>query len=370
MRLLTALVDLRQRLRRRSERPGAPHGILLISSGGLGDTVLLATLFERFAGLAAEGEPVTLILRQDAAAMAFLFNGIATVETVDYGQLDRQAAYRQEILSDLHDRHVRLAVSLDYLRHPHLDEALIAACDAPTAYAMQPRRWAKYDPALARNRRLYSDLFDSGPAHLDKVIRWQRYADWLLGTQTPPAVLCLPAHCLPEPAAPQQPTVFVQPFSAVSRKQVQPDFLARVLEAVPANWQIRITGAPADMDRNPTYAALLNAPRVTFDARSFKELLPDLRTARAVVSVDTAMLHLAAAAGVPTMGLASAAYVGEIVPYDTAIAPDNVRILYQTMPCEGCLGACYLPPENGMFPCVARLDADTAKDALTAILKR
>lgn len=368
MRLLTALVDLCQRRRRASRRPSTPRGVVLVSSGGLGDAVLLATVFDRFAQLAEDGEPLTLILRQNAAAMAFLFDGIATIETIDYNRLDRQATYRHRILRDLYGRHYRLAVSLDFLRHPHLDEALIAACAAPTTHAMRHRPWAKYVAALARNRRLYTDLFDSGPAHLDKVIRWQRYADWLLKSENPPVVLCLPARCLPEPAALVRPTVFVQPFSAVSRKQVPPEFLARVLEAVPADWHIRLTGAPGDMARNPAYATLLDAPRVTFDDRSFKDFLPDLRAARAVVSVDTAMLHLAAAAGVPTLGLASAAYVGEIVPYDAAIAPGNVQILYQTMPCEGCLGACYLPPEDSMFPCVARLDADAAKTALTSML--
>ena len=86
--------------------------------------------------------------------------------------------------------------------------------------------------------------------------------------------------------------------------------------------------------------------------------MPLLRAARLVVSVDTALMHLAVAVGAPTIGLASAAFVGEIVPYDPAIQPDNVRFIYHSMPCEGCLGDCVLPAENGMFPCVARLEED------------
>ena len=81
-----------------------------------------------------------------------------------------------------------------------------------------------------------------------------------------------------------------------------------------------------------------------------------LRAAKLVISVDTALMHLAVAVGAPTLCLASAAFVGEIVPYDPAIAPDNVRFIYHSMPCEGCLGDCILPAERGMFPCVARLD--------------
>lgn len=368
MRLLTALVDLRQRRRRRRPRAGAPRGVVMVSSGGLGDTVLLATVFDRFAALAEPGEPVTLILRRDAGAMGFLFDGIAHVEAVDYRRLGRDAGYRARTLAALYDRNARLAVSLDYLRHPRLDEALIAALAAPATRAMEPRPWAKYDKALARNRGLYGSLFDSGPVHLDKVVRWRRYADWLTGTPRPPSPVRLPAARLPDAEPEATPTVYVQPFSAVARKQVPPAFLARVLEAVPPGWHVRLTGATADLARNPAYNALLDPPRVVFDDRSFKDILPALRAARAVVSVDTAMLHLAAAAGAPTLGLASAAYVGEIVPYDPAVAPDNVTVLYQPMPCEGCLGSCHLPPEAGMFPCVARLDAETAKAALAKLL--
>jgi hypothetical protein len=70
-------------------------------------------------------------------------------------------------------------------------------------------------------------------------------------------------------------------------------------------------------------------------------------------------MHLAVAAGAPTLCLASAAYVGEIVPYAPAITPDNVRFLYQSMPCEGCLGDCHLPTEQNMYPCLARLSEET-----------
>ena len=113
-----------------------------------------------------------------------------------------------------------------------------------------------------------------------------------------------------------------------------------------------------DLDANGEFKALLDLPGVTFDDRVFEDLVPMLRGARLVVSVDTALMHLAVAVGAPTLCLASAAYVGEIVPYDPAITPPNARFVHHPMPCEGCLGVCVLPAENGMFPCVARLDEE------------
>lgn len=365
--LEAGLGRLRRRLRR---RPGKASGVVLLSSGGLGDTVLLATVFDRFAGLVRPGETLTLVLRQDAGAMAFLFDGLAEVMTVDFRRLLRSIGYRARTLAGLRARRARLVVSLDHRRHPDLDEALIAACAGERTVGMEPRRWAKYDVRLGRARARYAALYDSGPDRFDKVVRWARFADWLAGTERPPPVIALAPSRLPPPAAADRPTVYVQPFSAVARKQVPADALARLIALLPADWRIRLTGTAADMARHPAYRSLIDEPRVVFDDATFADLLPRLRAARAVISVDTALMHLAVAAGVPTLCLASAAYVGEIVPYAPEVCPPNVRFVYHAMPCQGCLGDCRLPAEAGMYPCVARLDGDTAAAALGSLLDK
>ena len=67
-------------------------------------------------------------------------------------------------------------------------------------------------------------------------------------------------------------------------------------------------------------------------------------------------------------GNASAAYVGEIVPYAPSITPSNAHFLYHDMPCRGCLGSCVLPLENGRFPCVDRLETTRAEAAVSELL--
>ncbi len=369
MRRFAAWIDpLEAAVGRLRRRPGAASGVVLFSAGGLGDTVLLATVFDRFAGLARPGETLTLVLRADAGAMAFLFDGLAEVATVDFRRLARSPGYRVRTLAGLRARRARLVVSLDHRRHPDLDEALIAACAGERTVGMEPRRWAKYAARLGRARACYAALYDSGPDRLDKVVRWARFADWLAGTERPLPVVALPFARLPPPVTLDSPTVYVQPFSAVAQKQVPVDFLARLIAALPADWRVRLTGTAADLARHPAYRGLIDEPRVTFDGATFRDLLPLLRTARAVISVDTALMHLAAAAGVPTLCLASAAYVDEIVPYAAEICPPNVRFVYCPMPCQGCLGDCQLPAESGMYPCVARLDAAAAAAALRGLL--
>jgi len=344
--------------RRRAPRSALSRGMLLISAGGLGDTVLFAHVIARFLKLAQKDELVTVLLRADALKMAFLFPDGINFLAVDFGQLRKNTAYRKKVMENLFQDHYRLLVHTDYLRHPDLDEALVCAAMAGEAVAMEPRPWAKYDSRLKANRKLYQRLFDSGPPHRDKVLRWARFADWLTGDTTPQPVAVLEPGVLASPATLDVPTVVIQPFSAVKLKQSPPALYRAIIEALPSGTHTVLNGTTNDLEQNPEFKELLSLPGVEFDDAAFAELVPLLRSAALVISVDTALMHLAVAVGAPTVCLASAAYVGEIVPYDPVITPDNVRFIYRTIPCEGCLGDCIFPPEDGMYPCVAGLDPE------------
>lgn len=351
--------------RRWAPRSGPARGVLIVAAGGLGDAVLLAHVFPRLAALAQPGERVVLMLRQDAVKMGFLFEGLADVRAVDFRRLRSDWLYRRAALKEMRALNPRLAVSADYLRHPWLDEALLFAADAPETAAMIARPWPKYQSPLDRNRTRYARTFESGPPRRDKILRWTAYANWLAGRDDPPPKACLPDETLPTKAATGKPLVVLQPFSAVAKKQVPIELWRAVIAALPGEAEISVTGSPTDFARYPEYRDLRDPPRIDCDTSTFAALMPSLRAARLVVSVDTALMHLAIAAGAPTLGLASAAYVGEIVPYDPAVIPKNVRFLYATMPCEGCLGNCPFPPERGMYPCVAKLDpAAIAREAV------
>ncbi|NQU57104.1 MAG: lipopolysaccharide heptosyltransferase family protein [Rhodospirillales bacterium] len=351
--LLDYLLGLKRRFRR---RPGPANGVLLISAGGLGDTVLFSLLAVRFATLAREGEPVSVLLRNDARKMAFLLPGNMGLEIVNFSDLRKSISYRRKIAERLFNAHYRLIVATDQLRHPDLDEALIKMAAPEQAVAMEPRSWPKYDAALNTNRRLYSRLFDSGPDRLDKVVRWSAFANWLNGTETPPPKVHINIDM--EESGGETPDILIQPFSAVAAKQSPVALYRALIEALPEGTSVALTGAPGDLDANPDYKQLLELPGVNFNSAGFEELVPALRAAKLVISVDTALMHLAVALGAPTICLASAAYVGEIVPYAAEITPENAHVIYQTMDCEGCLGKCHLEAVDGMYPCVAALDVN------------
>ena len=163
--------------------------------------------------------------------------------------------------------------------------------------------------------------------------------------------------------------IFIQPFSAVTFKQSPVDLNRKIIEAVPAGTTVAVTGTSGDLEANPQFKELLKLPGVTFNSAVFEELASDLQAAKLMISVDTAAMHLAAAIGVPTLCLASAAFVGEIVPYAPEVMPDNLHIIYKRMDCEGCLGKCKLDLVNKMYPCVAELNDDLIISKVLEILE-
>lgn len=369
MRQLQPLFDSWSRwTRRRRPHQANPSGVLLISSGGLGDTILLSHVLGRFTAVAQPSENVTVILRTDAAKTAFLFPEDVAVETVDFGLLRKDRSYRRNIAQDIYDQNYRLAVSLDYLRHPHLDEFLLHAADAAETIAMIAKPWPKYANALAKSHAAATRTFDSGQPVKDKLIRWSDFANWLTNEDMPPPLAQLDPRHLPPAATLDRPTVYIQAFSAVREKQPNVGVFTAILKALPSDWAICFTGAPGEDTRNPDYRELFDDPRVTYDDSLFEALVPKLRAARLVISVDTAFLHLAIAVGAPTLGLASAAYVGEIVPYASECAPANAKFMYYDMPCRSCLGDCTLPKENGRYPCIARLPQEDVIRAVTDLI--
>lgn len=351
---LYRLADIYQRWRTKARpRASEPDGLLFLSCGGLGDTILFSHVIEAFCAYAKPNEKITVLLRKDGSKTAFLFPDCVETFVVDFARFRGNVRYRLDISNQLYARNFRSAISTDFLRHPDLDEAMLLATQAAETVAIVVKPWRKYQRKLDQNAQSMTRLFESGPARQDKILRWSKFANWLSGQNNNPALKHVGSlqHTKLEP-----PVVFIQPFSAVKAKQCAPAVYEALIDALPNHTQVQLTGAPGEMDANPDYKFLLSRANVTFNDMGFAELLPQLQQARLVVSVDTAVMHLSVAAGAPTLCLASAAYVGEIVPYAAEITPDHVDFYYKSMNCEGCLGNCIKPLQDDAYPCVAELE--------------
>jgi len=354
----------------RAKRPSLSNGLLLIAAGGLGDLILLRYVLPRFLKFADKNEPVTLLVVGSAKKMAFLMPKSLEIIDVDFNKLRKNNAYRYQVMQKIYDRHYRRVISLDYLRHPLADEALMLAASADTVWAMQSRAWAKYQKLLNKNLKKFDKVCATGPEHTDKILRLADFADQLSGEKSDLPVLKLDLTELKSAAQKKRPLYIFQPFSAVKAKQSGPDVYLKIIQLLPENADILITGAPDDLESNRDFKVLLEAPNVRFEDALFEDLVGFLRAADLVVSVDTAVMHLSAGLGAPTLCLASAAYVGEIVPYAHEISPSNVTVLYTPMPeCQGCLGDCVLPFEQGRYACVDRLDVERIEQAVKKFIQ-
>ena len=131
-------LDAIVRTRARSPRPQMRRrGVLLVSIGGLGDTILFSVVAPRFLKLAEADEPVDLIVRSDAAAAGFLYPPRMRVRAVDYRRFSRNPFYR-------------LRTSLDVSRATYRR----AAFDRPFAPTRRGRRAGR---GLGRGRALRHD---------------------------------------------------------------------------------------------------------------------------------------------------------------------------------------------------------------------
>lgn len=355
---IAALLDpvLRLLLRYKKRRRRA-EGVLLVSSRGPAEMVFLSAVLPRFMRLAKLDESVTLLCRGDAAGMAFLFPRTLKIRRIDFRRLD-ELEYRWSAFTDLFQQHYRLIVSLDYVREHDQDEALIITADpAGTAGMVPPPFKRNFHQRLEESEKVFDLLFDSGPVRQDKIVRWSRFADEILDDRQPPQLALLEDSQLPTAEALPD-TIVLMPFSGVRQRMLPPEDWRNLTDLVPPNWQVLVAGHKNDFDKYPEYMSLLTQPNVKMETAGFERLSSTLLGSKLVIGVDTAALHLAVLLGVPTLCLASAAYVGAGVPYDERVVPANVQFVYVPMECQGCLGRCKFPLEDGMYKCVNTIDTE------------
>lgn len=324
-------VDFAHKLSRRvSPRGGKPTEFLLICTGGSNHLVFLAAQLERFRlALGGPDIPLVILTRHDARAAFFLFDGRAEIMTVDMERLGMESGYRARYLSEMYQSNFKGIVTLDYHRHPYLDEALIKAAERPSM-AMKPATLGGLDSALAENSVLYQNQFDSGLVGTPIPLRWAAFG-MHLSADDPDLPVATPYRLsdelLPERAALDKPTVVLQPFSPDVSRQPPVEFHGPVLDVVPDDHQVLLLGNAELLERTPGLKALLDRPNVTLADTDLAHALPIMRAARLAIMVESAPMHLAAISGVPTLGVASDAGNGDVLPYPDKDGPENARIL-------------------------------------------
>jgi ADP-heptose:LPS heptosyltransferase len=103
---------------------------------------------------------------------------------------------------------------------------------------------------------------------------------------------------------------------------------------------------------------------------SVRELVGLVAHAAFVVTNDTSIVHIAAAAGVPAVVILGGGHFGRFLPYSTdqaeATAPS---VVHAAMPCFGCDWRCkFAPFDRGPKPCITNVSVDHVWHVVEAVL--
>lgn len=344
------------------------RGLLLVSSGGLGDTILFSLMIERFMALVPADEDIYLVVRRESRAASFLFPYRVRMLPVDYRRFIKSPSYKLGVCRQIRDIGARIAISTDHLRLPTVDDVMIMASGAAERYALSPRSWPKHDRQLAENRQWYSRWIDPGPQMAHRLIRWWELANALSGESPPPPVVRFADKRLPDAVTGARPHIVLHPFSAIAEREAAPEVFIAIAETFRDSHDIIVSAGPGDPARAPQHAPLLALPGVRIDESDLQAKAALLRGAALAVSVDTSVMHLAVGCGAPTLCLASAAHIVDSVPYDSRMLPDNVRFEVPEIDCAGCLGQCIHPLENGRYRCLGQLTVTRSLEAAREVL--
>ncbi len=345
---------------------------LLVCGGGAEHVVLLASQLERFRlALGGKRTQLAVLIREDAMAAAFLFDGRAEVISIDFERFSTQPNYRANTMTGLLEGNFKGVVSLDYVRHPWVDEAMIRACRRP-AMAMKPAPIS--DPtlsaALESNASLYKTQFDSGAPGLHIAERWADFADYLSAAESrTPVDLQLDEALLAPAAVLDKPMVFLQPFCRDGARRPSAEFFAALIDAVPVDHDVVMPCTDDLLTANPDLQVLASHNRVSTKNIGLSTALPLMRAAKLVIAAESAPMHIALLGGMPTLALASAAYWGDTLPYPGENGA-HAHVLQHDIACKGCRGDCAEPLRDGRTACIAMVDQDAAvsivRDTLSA----
>jgi heptosyltransferase III len=277
-------------LRRRRPRPTEPRRIGVLNSTNIGDTVLLAPVLEDLARRFPDAE-VVLFAGPVNLPVARLIEGVTPVEL----RLSSPASAVRAI------RAQRLDAIVDFDQWPRVE---------PVYCLLSGAGWRAGFRSPGQHRHY---AFDAAVDHSDAVHELENYRRLarLLGveSQSEPRIRA-PGALAAERLPPSPYAVFhLWPTGVRSELKEWPwdrwRELARQLSA--RGLTVVLTGSSADAPRTSEFVAASGdlAPRLVDAAGKYDlaEVVDLLSGSRYVVSVNTGVMHLAAASGAPTVGL-------------------------------------------------------------------
>lgn len=277
-------------LRRSRPLPNRPTRIGLLKSGAIGDTVLLSAIVQDLVATFGDAQLV-FFAGSDNAAVARLIDGVDRVVTVPLGRPHRAIAEMR--------RH-RVDVLVDFGAWPRVDALLAAGSGA--AFTLGFR-------TTGQHRHF---AYDATVEHLSSVHELDNYRRLVatLGVEPGHGPRLRRPDSVPDlnvPGAYATLHLFAGGYHGERREWPAERWHALVAELVGRGIAVVITGSPAEGARAREFVAASpfhDGQVIDVAGRlSIEEAYGVVAGSVCVVSVNTGLMHLAAAAGTPTVAL-------------------------------------------------------------------
>jgi ADP-heptose:LPS heptosyltransferase len=244
-----------------------------------------------------------------------------------------------------------------FVRHSGIPESVgIAGCDANC-------RDSRYRPEGVYARRMDLSPERFGPHEMETT---RRFLSFLAGRELSPGDV-RPAFwtaeedrrfaesVLPGGEGPSGGALALVPGAAAPYREWALPHFAEVVRGLPDPGAVVILGGKADAGKAKRLAALLEAEgqrrpvTVLAGKTTLRQLVEVVRRCRLLVGAETAALHVAAALGVPAVGILGGGHYGRFYPWGD---PAVHRAAASPMECFGCGWQCVF----GDFRCIPAVE--------------
>lgn len=277
---------------------------------------------------------------------------------IDRAAFVRNLAYRTQALRRLLRVGAGITYHGSYPRDGIVEDAAVRALGAPAwgfdaVFADRPgldawrsrRLYMRLLPPMPnehQTRRHHAFLHALGIAE-DAIQPIADFAAGLVAQESPPYLVIAPGASRSDRCWP------VQSFAAA---------VHRILSAYPG-WRCVVVGTPSERRHGEIFAGMFGSQVVNLAGETdLIELVTTIAHARLVIGNDSAVCHIAAACGVPSVAIVGGGHYGRCFPYDATEdrSQHSPVTVSERMDCFGCDWICRYPVEKGApYPCIAAI---------------
>lgn len=307
--------------------------VLIVRIDEIGDYMLWRPLISDFCSWQRlAGKEITLCGNMSWKSLYEQLDSTAFQNTiwVNKNQFKSDIIYRFHFLKSIYKAGFEIVINPTFSRDKRNDDAIVKAAQAIENIGMvaNQENWRSYDKGY--DKRMYQICWKGSESPIFEMMRNHQFTNYLTGKLTQKLHWQISDTQLPDLQF-TLPEKFVVIFpGSRSKNRIWPaTYFAEVAEYIRANTDNRIVicGGSADkMYANEFIKAFSGEVIDLTGLTRLPELLTILHRAKALVSVDTGSVHLAAAVGCKVVGIYNGSQYRRFAPYPNELAPHVVAI--------------------------------------------